>query len=150
MKVKFLNLRLWIAVGSGWLLVGILMFVLLIYFLQNDIVRGFGLWISPILLLIMIASAMLTGFYYRISRKNYLIIDDSSISVYRGPILSRQTINTLDINEVYTNERQIIIYLNDRKKIKLGKSFMSANEASQIEKMLKKTVNKSKNHLTQK
>ena len=126
------------------------MFVLLIYFLQNDIVRGFGLWISPILLLIMIASAMLTGFYYRISRKNYLIIDDSSISVYRGPILSRQTINTLDINEVYTNERQIIIYLNDRKKIKLGKSFMSANEASQIEKMLKKTVNKSKNHLTQK
>ena len=138
MKYKFNTKRKWFKVGINSvvyvlavLLTGIFMFITL----------DAGATANMILVIAYTIFSLLgiyrAIYYFNLHKKDYLIIEESSLSIYRGNFLSRKIIRFNQVEHVVRLNEMIILKLNNGKEEQIYTEWLSDKNALELKKKLK-------------
>ena len=76
-------------------------------------------------------------YYFKLHQKDYLIIGESSLSIFRGIIFPRRTINFNQIERVVQIDEVIILKLHSGKEEQINTEWLSDKNNADLKKELK-------------
>lgn len=135
---KFVTKKKWIREG-----IHSIVYVLIITFISiySYIAFDAGDFTNPIISIILIASitiAILRAIYYfKLDKKDYLILENSSLSVYRGFFLPRKSILFSQVEEVVQVSEVVLFIMNNGKEEQIYTDFLSNEDQVELIKTLK-------------
>ncbi len=76
-------------------------------------------------------------YYFRLHKKDYLFMQDNSLSIHRGSILSRKVINFNKVERVAQVNDVILLIMDDGKEEPIYTDWLSNNDTIELKKKLK-------------
>nr|WP_304214352.1 hypothetical protein [Fredinandcohnia onubensis] len=139
---KFVSKKKWIREGIHSIVYILIITIISIY---SYIAFDAGDFTHPILGIILIASiiiAILRAIYYfKLDKKDYLILENSSLSKYRGFFLPRKSILFSQVEEVVQVSEVVLFIMNNGKEEQIYTDFLSNEDQEQLIKSLKSIFN---------
>ncbi|MFZ3588502.1 hypothetical protein ACOI1C_04310 [Bacillus sp. DJP31] len=135
MEIKYKENPLWKVTGAIWLVVALLNLGLLLFMLGGSL-RAFGLIVSPLLLLTVVASTMLSVFYFRLKNTDYLKLNNNVLSIHIGLIRRRKEIAVHEIEKGVALGSKYILLLKDGKEVTINQELMKYRDFEELKAML--------------
>ncbi|WP_099363472.1 hypothetical protein [Fredinandcohnia onubensis] len=135
---KFVTKKKWIREG-----IHSIVYVLIITFISiySYIAFDAGDFTNPIISIILIALiiiAILRAIYYfKLDKKDYLILKNNSLSTYRGFFLPRKSILFSEVEEVVQVSEVVLFIMNNGKEEQIYTDFLSTEDQGELIKNLK-------------
>ncbi|QOR64771.1 hypothetical protein IM538_12980 [Cytobacillus suaedae] len=119
MGYKFKENSLSKIAGSMWLVIALANIGLMVFMLTG-LTHGFGLLMSPLYLFTILVSVVLSIFHFRITKMDYIRMDDASLSIFRSLALPRKMINLSEIEQGRILGSKLILILNTKKEVEIN------------------------------
>ncbi|MBE4909792.1 hypothetical protein IMZ08_17295 [Bacillus luteolus] len=117
--------------GSIWLLIALANLGLMIYMITG-LTRGFGLMMSPIYLFTILVSGAISIFHFRITKVDYVRMDDTSLSIFKSLALPRKHIKLSKIEQGRMIGSKLILILNNEKEVEINTKQLTIKEFEKL------------------
>lgn len=120
-----------------------LVYVLTILLLSTYSYFAFNLgeFISPVLALViiglMVFNVYRAFYFFKLHKKEYFIIDDGSLSIYRGALIPRKQILFSKVIRVVDVNGILIFLLDDGKEVPVYTEYLSSEDRVEIKEKIK-------------
>ncbi len=135
---KFTSKKKWIRQGTNSLLYVLIIGFLSIYF---DIFFNAVNFTNPIIFIILISSILIAilraKYYFKLNKKDYLILEGGSVSIYRGFLFRRKQILFSQVEVVVQVSDVILLIMNNGKEEQIYTDLISNEDQVELIKNLK-------------
>lgn len=135
---KFISKKKWIREGIHSIVYVLIITIISIY---SYISFNAGDFTHPIISIILIASIMIAIlraiYYFKLDKKDYLILESISLSIYRGFFLPRKLILFSQVEEVVQVSEVVLFIMNNGKEEQIYTDFLSNEDQVELIKTLK-------------
>ncbi|WP_164670114.1 hypothetical protein [Virgibacillus doumboii] len=138
MRYKFISKRKWIREGILSIF-NVLLIIFSVSYSFSIIDTGYTAkaFLSILLFVFILLGTNRALYYFKLHKKDYLIIDDSSLSMYRGNILSRKLIRFNHVDRVAKINEVIVFKLDNGKEEPIYTEWLSNEDTEELKKELK-------------
>ncbi|UOQ84419.1 hypothetical protein [Gracilibacillus salinarum] len=139
MHYHFIAQKKWKKEGISTLVFLCIVVIGFIFMLLDVNIQGTTLWLSTIFISLIILFGVYKSYYYlTLPRRNYLIMNDDHVSIYRGPVLSRKLVSFDQVDRVVQINTVILFKLENGKEEQIFTDFLSEEDTVEIKEQLKK------------
>lgn len=100
--------------------------------LFSGLTGAFGLVMSPILILNILLSTILAIYHFKLHTIDYLRLKGTSLSIHKGPISLRKTLNLSEIEQGRILANKLVLILKNEKEVKINLSLLTIKDYEKL------------------
>ena len=127
MELKYKENPQWKIAGSLWMLNALMNLGFLIFMISGK-GRVLGLMISLLYVIIILLSCVLAVFLFRITRIDYIRINDNTLSIHKGFVFPRKMINLSEVEEGRVLGNRLTLILKNGKKVNINLKYLTTKD----------------------